>query len=217
VTYAAVPDRNGVIHACFQKHGGKLRVIDTEASLPKKCRKNEETLTWNQRGPEGPVASPITGAQVQDDSLTGADIAESTLDLPPAKSARSLGTLWHVTLEPAIIVPPGESRTALVRCFAPDQFGMWLAVGGGYSLNDPDTGADVTSNDYRVTRAEVSAYPIQGTNPQQVGGRYNVGVRNVGAVPISLHASVDCARFQKFDAATAANDSTPRPPDIPSP
>ena len=57
---AAIPDAQGVIHACYDANNGNLRVVDPTS--PKKdlasCKKNETGLDWNQRGPTG-----ATGAQ----------------------------------------------------------------------------------------------------------------------------------------------------------
>jgi hypothetical protein len=64
--FAAIPDGNGVIHACRKVDGGALRVV-AKASA---CRSGERALAWNQRGPAGPTgpAGPAgpegaTGAQ----------------------------------------------------------------------------------------------------------------------------------------------------------
>ena len=63
VALAAIPDRNGVIHACRKVDGGALRVV-AKASA---CRSGERALAWNQRGAQGPAgpAGPTgaTGAQ----------------------------------------------------------------------------------------------------------------------------------------------------------
>jgi hypothetical protein len=59
VVQASIPDQNGVIHACYVKSGGSLRVIDSAAS----CKSTETSLDWNQkgatglRGPTGPKGS----------------------------------------------------------------------------------------------------------------------------------------------------------------
>jgi hypothetical protein len=50
VSQAAIPDSSGVIHACFNKLTGRLRVINSSAS----CSRTEKSLTWNQTGPSGP-------------------------------------------------------------------------------------------------------------------------------------------------------------------
>jgi hypothetical protein len=54
VTYAAIPDSSGTIHACYSK-SGTLHVIDTEANPPETCRTRETGLDW----PGGPV--PASG------------------------------------------------------------------------------------------------------------------------------------------------------------
>jgi hypothetical protein len=62
---AAVPDSNGVIHACYSKQNGRLRI--NEANNPKlpDCLTNDENaLSWNQTGPAGPKGDTgATGAQ----------------------------------------------------------------------------------------------------------------------------------------------------------
>lgn len=57
IGFAAVPDSSGVVHACFAKRDGALRVIDTDAGGA--CNTSKETpLDWNRTGPQG-----ATGAQ----------------------------------------------------------------------------------------------------------------------------------------------------------
>jgi hypothetical protein len=53
VAFATIPDSNGTIHACAQKKGGNLRVVDQGA-----CRDNELPLAWadGSRGSGGVVA-----------------------------------------------------------------------------------------------------------------------------------------------------------------
>jgi hypothetical protein len=50
IAYAASPDGAGVIHACYGKLGGGLRVINSGH-----CTALETALDWNQVGPIGPV------------------------------------------------------------------------------------------------------------------------------------------------------------------
>ena len=56
IGYATIPDSTGVVHGCFQKASGMLRVIDTGAGQT--CRSDETTLTWNQTGLQGPQGPP---------------------------------------------------------------------------------------------------------------------------------------------------------------
>ena len=48
---ASIPDAHGVIHGCYSKSTGALRVID---SAKHKCPRGTKSLNWNQRGPRGP-------------------------------------------------------------------------------------------------------------------------------------------------------------------
>ncbi len=56
VAFASIPNSSGVVHACYQKKGGGLRVIGGG-----KCRKSEKSLAWNQQGSQG--VQGIKGAQ----------------------------------------------------------------------------------------------------------------------------------------------------------
>jgi hypothetical protein len=49
IAYASIPDSGGVIHGCYNKANGVLRVIDSGKS----CGAAEKPLNWNQTGPTG--------------------------------------------------------------------------------------------------------------------------------------------------------------------
>lgn len=53
IAYATIPDGGGVIHACYQKNQGALRVIDTDKAQT--CSSSETPLNWSQTGPPGPT------------------------------------------------------------------------------------------------------------------------------------------------------------------
>jgi len=48
--WAAIPGPDGIIHSCYRKRGGQLRVINAAA----KCRHGEVGLNWSETGPPGP-------------------------------------------------------------------------------------------------------------------------------------------------------------------
>jgi hypothetical protein len=63
---AAIPGHDGIIHACYKKQGGGLRVIDlSKSGFAGKCRKSEKSLSWNQKGspgtpgPQGPAGASV--------------------------------------------------------------------------------------------------------------------------------------------------------------
>jgi hypothetical protein len=51
IAYATIPDSAGVVHACYTKSTGTIRVIDTSVT---NCKSGETSLTWSQTGPGGP-------------------------------------------------------------------------------------------------------------------------------------------------------------------
>src|SRR5262245_40239354 len=69
--YAAIPDSAAVIHGCYQKTSGQLRVIDT-GKKGVACGKTELGLNWNQTGPKGDrgIQGPIGPAGVMGPSGT---------------------------------------------------------------------------------------------------------------------------------------------------
>jgi hypothetical protein len=68
VSYAAIPDSNGVISACKDSKGALL-VIDAEAGQT--CNAKQQPLSWNQQGPAGPPGTAgrqVVTAQSTNDS-----------------------------------------------------------------------------------------------------------------------------------------------------
>src|SRR2546426_2391862 len=56
---ALIPGSDGVIHGCYQRATGVLRVVGD----PSECRGSEAAISWNQIGPQGPTgATGATGA-----------------------------------------------------------------------------------------------------------------------------------------------------------
>src|SRR5947209_1303956 len=49
-TEAAVPDANGVFHACYERSGGALRVVNSTKTA---CRLNGSPILWNRALPQG--------------------------------------------------------------------------------------------------------------------------------------------------------------------
>ena len=52
IVSATIPDATGVIHGCYTKSTGTIRVIDDAVT---KCKQGETALNWNVQGPIGPV------------------------------------------------------------------------------------------------------------------------------------------------------------------
>lgn len=61
VAWATIPGEDGVIHGCYLRSGGTLRVIDASVT---NCKRGEVALNWNVSGPQGPpgpTGSPGAG------------------------------------------------------------------------------------------------------------------------------------------------------------
>jgi hypothetical protein len=54
VAYATIPDDHGVIHGCYTRSGGSLRVIDAGVT---NCSSKETALNWSVTGPPGPAGA----------------------------------------------------------------------------------------------------------------------------------------------------------------
>lgn len=51
MVFATIPGAAGVIHGCYHKSSGNIRVIDDAVAS---CKANETELVWNVTGPRGP-------------------------------------------------------------------------------------------------------------------------------------------------------------------
>jgi len=88
VAFAAIPDSNGTIHACYSKSNGNLRAVESAD----RCRTNERAISWNQEGARGPpggssgrLIHQAEIAEVSTSGSTGADLGGPaiTVDVPP--------------------------------------------------------------------------------------------------------------------------------------
>jgi len=113
VASATIPDGGGVVHGCYTKSGGALRVIDDSVT---NCKSTETSLTWNQTGPKGSTgARGVTGdtgatgpagsagasgyqVVVVDSSNDTSDYKTATAICPAGKQilGGGAGVFWHV-------------------------------------------------------------------------------------------------------------------------
>jgi hypothetical protein len=105
--YASIPDANGIIHGCYKKTGGQLRVIDGETSA---CDNNETPIQWGQTGPQGPPAPPrlITiGTDNGTFALMGCTQAIRSKDFVKQSDTSSLRITYHDSAHVTIITQGG--------------------------------------------------------------------------------------------------------------
>ncbi len=126
VAWATIPDSGGVIHGCFEKEDGQLRVIDSSSQV---CQQDEVALTWNQQGPTGltgPQGPPGPTGQTGPQGPTGQTGPQG----PPGPSGAA--TTYNYRVGGMF---PGTS-VARAFCLA----GEKVTGGGGFSTDAPGVG-----------------------------------------------------------------------------
>jgi hypothetical protein len=154
VTYAAIPDSSGVIHACYANSGG-LRVIDTQTSPAQSCRPNEQPLDWSQAGGPGSgdeVASGVIGLAAGETrtvvqkgpfAITGscADLGGGRIQVEVDFRSNEAGTVYAGVEPPLAANTPfrlftrantvEEWETTFALVTAPSGVSAWLAASAG--------------------------------------------------------------------------------------
>ena len=112
--FASIPDGSGVIHACYQKNTGTVRIIDSATTS---CNSSlENPISWSQTGPTG--ATGATGPQGPAgdnepdayvtfvENVFDASKSKNVTDTKPA-DALSNWSCIDLSIEPRIVVNNG--------------------------------------------------------------------------------------------------------------
>ncbi|HEX5995349.1 MAG TPA: hypothetical protein VFY84_09435, partial [Jiangellales bacterium] len=144
---ASIPDSGGVIHGCYGRTNGKLRVIDTNAGG--KCKPGEVALNWNQTGPAGPVGPPgPAGAPATAVSIAAKYNAQQAGEDHLAAD----GITWESEL-----LPPGWEGVISVSAWSvARRSGYWVCY-YGYRIGNVKSYVQT-----RWTDAGISALPLAG-------------------------------------------------------
>jgi hypothetical protein len=142
--YATIPGSDGVIHACYAKSGGALRVIDASVT---NCKAGETSLNWDQQGQPGPKGDP---------GEPGPPGPQGEQGEPGAPG----GLSGYEVRGNAIAVPAGQRLTATVSCPAGKK-----VLGGGFFANSEDIvlleeSADFIGQSWSVKARNVGAEAI---------------------------------------------------------
>jgi hypothetical protein len=116
IAYATIPDSNKIIHTCYLKSGGNLRVIDDGVT---KCKSTETALPISQTGPPG------RDGQNGQDGQDGAPGAGADLTTVYSRDSGNAD------------IPAGQLGTVNAECDNGDvPVGGWFGVNGppGYSI-----------------------------------------------------------------------------------
>lgn len=124
VVRASIPDANGVLHGCYQKNNGQLRIIDAAVD---DCRPSEIAVQWNQQGPPGPIGPPgpqgpmgVQGPQ----GLNGAMGPQGPAGPPGPAGSSTLLYAW--VTENGFIV----AQNGLTNYEHPSEGHYWLSFAG---------------------------------------------------------------------------------------
>ncbi len=102
VAYASIPDGGGVIHGCYKKKAGTLRVIDSTAGGL--CKSSEVSLAWSQTGPQGPPGADGAQGPQGPQGPAGAIAARAA----SAATGASLGSFISGDLLTSLTLPAGN-------------------------------------------------------------------------------------------------------------
>jgi hypothetical protein len=141
IAYASIPASSGVIHGCYGKANGQLRVIDTDASGT--CTPSEQPLDWNQSGPRG-----ATGERGPSNGFVSANFRLFPTPLPG--SFTDIGVRLNLPAGRFIINATvgldnggGPSSEVEARCFlSRSNLPLGNSSYQDVEFGDPDTGVD---------------------------------------------------------------------------
>jgi hypothetical protein len=106
IAYATIPDGGGVIHGCYLKGLGTLRVIDTGKSQT--CSSFETPLAWNQTGPQGSQGPTGATGATGSTGATGATGPSDVYSVDGYGSQKNLPIASWVTLATTPTLPAGS-------------------------------------------------------------------------------------------------------------
>jgi hypothetical protein len=118
--YATIPAGDGLIHGCYAKSGGTLRVIDASVT---NCKSGESALNWSQQGVPGPQGP--TGPK-GDPGATG-----------PQGPQGEPGAAGGLAGQELVRAQSGETSDRFKQVIADCPAGK-LAVGGGAEVRNVD-------------------------------------------------------------------------------
>jgi hypothetical protein len=139
---ATIPDSDQVIHGCYSKSGGSLRVIDNTVT---NCAKTETALNWNVQGPQGIQGLQGIQGPKGDQGVQGVQGQQGVAG-PPGPSGTSRGYLASAN-GVAVAQSPAFSTVVALHSVPDGTYQLWAAVPFNDVPNEPGVfcEADVNS------------------------------------------------------------------------
>jgi hypothetical protein len=194
VAYATIPDSGGVIHGCYSKSGGSLRVIDASVT---NCGKSETALDWNvqgQQGPQGPQGQQGATGPQGPAGPQGSAGSQGPAG-PPGPSGLSHGYLASTSNVP-ISQAPAFSEVALLSG-VPD---------GSYMVSAQIGAVDSGGSDPAIRcRVSVNGSVLSGTDSRAPGKDSEASLTIVYATQVTGGGSSVSVSCETVDSTTTAN------------
>ena len=137
----AIPDANGVIHACSNQASGNMRIIDTDAG--ETCSNNEEPISWLAVGAPGAAGPPGPAGQ------TGPAGPEG-----PAGPQGSIGALGPAGLQGAIGPAGPQGAMGSAGSPGPIASARWIVSHVGGATSSWDAQVALEGNKWTVWESE---------------------------------------------------------------
>lgn len=141
IAYATIPDSGGVIHGCYTKSTGTLRVIDASVT---NCSAKETSLDWSVQGPQGPEGPQGAPGPQGVQGPAGPQGATGPQGVP-GPSGTSQGYFASAT-NVAVAANPASSSIVSVNSLPAGSYMLWSTVNFADSLNEPDVSCHVNVN-----------------------------------------------------------------------
>jgi hypothetical protein len=152
--FAAIPDGAGVIHGCYDKGSGQLRLTDPATNAPKGCSNKEVALDWNRQGPKGDsgVSQGVVLSRPDPKPVSiNTNVGAATIGAPYLVSAKVvIGTTQHDFSIPFCSLYSGPDQIDQSRATA-------YGPGGGLATLYL-TGAKLTAGSVYVVCTEPDGY-----------------------------------------------------------
>ncbi len=198
IAYATIPDENGVIHGCYQKSGGALRVIDASVT---NCSKTETSLNWNVKGATGPVGPEGAQGPQGPAGLAGPPGPQG-LQGPPGPSGTSHG-YFSAPGTTVVLIPTPHKVDELANLPA-GTYLVWAAGDVADGFNDSVATCTLVSGGTNIVKSVFDqVYP--GLSNRDGSSSFAL----TGAVTLSATGSieVDCASNDTSGTSFAVNAS----------